>query len=135
VLFVATGWVTLGFKGDGPHFVKVQYATIFFGETEEEYTWCGAAVEPLPGFRLWFDYEPEPPAGLVLWWVQIPLWVPCLLIGAPAVLLWRIDAKRRLAAPGRCVRCGYDRAGLSKDTTCPECGTAPATEPSAQPAA
>jgi peptidoglycan/LPS O-acetylase OafA/YrhL len=51
----------------------------------------------------------------------VALLYPVLLT---AVLLWYAD--RRRFAPGRCAKCGYDRAGLGAVAKCPECGTVPA---------
>jgi hypothetical protein len=34
---------------------------------------------------------------------------------------WRRRARR---AKGRCPSCGYDRAGITMDAACPECGAA-----------
>jgi hypothetical protein len=49
---------------------------------------------------------------------------PFLLAAIPAGLLWWKDL--RPFRPGRCPKCGYDRAGLAADAACPECGTPPA---------
>jgi hypothetical protein len=35
--------------------------------------------------------------------------------------LWKLPHWRRQRA-GRCVSCGYDRAGLAAEVVCPECG-------------
>jgi hypothetical protein len=64
------------------------------------------------------------------WWPGAPLFAdvtllyPFLLAAIPAGLLWWKDLRR--FGPGRCPKCGYDRAGLAAATTCPECGTPPA---------
>jgi hypothetical protein len=50
---------------------------------------------------------------------------PFLLTAIPAGLLWWKDLRR--LGPGRCPKCGYDRAGLTAGANCPECGTPPAT--------
>jgi hypothetical protein len=59
---------------------------------------------------------------------SLPLWIPPLLTGIPAALLWRgrLRLSRRRRA-GACLRCGYDLRGLPADdengqTACPECG-------------
>ncbi len=51
--------------------------------------------------------------AIVLWCLLI---APCL----PVVYLWL--RLRRIPAPGRCRRCGYDLTG-NVSGTCPECGT------------
>lgn len=58
--------------------------------------------------------------------VSIPLWVPILLSGGVFFLSHRFDLRCLRIDQGRCVKCGYDRAGL-KDAgaACPECGTIP----------
>src|SRR5436190_10046051 len=58
--------------------------------------------------------------------VIIPLWIPLLLVGPAAAMLWVADRRAtRRAAKGRCASCGYDRAGLAVGVKCPECGTLP----------
>jgi len=63
-------------------------------------------------FVWWFR-----PLGGVAWGDFVPLWLPLLGMGIPAVLLCR-----RAGWPaGCCQRCGYDlRASPDR---CPECGT------------
>jgi hypothetical protein len=44
--------------------------------------------------------------------------------------LWQVPLairRRRRRRLNRCVKCGYDRAGLAADAHCPECGTIRAT--------
>lgn len=53
--------------------------------------------------------------------VRIPLWIPFVAFGIPAVWLWRRDRRQR--GPGCCRRCGYDLTG-NVSGTCPECGAA-----------
>jgi hypothetical protein len=57
----------------------------------------------------------------------ISLAYPVLLTTIPAALLLYTD--RRRFGPGRCVRCGYDGAGLAPGANCPECGRLPAPAP------
>ena len=47
-----------------------------------------------------------------------PLWIPFVLLGIPAAILWRLDRRRSTA--GAC-RCGYDLTGNTSGR-CPECG-------------
>jgi hypothetical protein len=51
--------------------------------------------------------------------VYIPLWIPCLVVGSAAALLWWRD--RRLPT-GHCQKCGYNLTG-NVSGVCPECGT------------
>lgn len=54
--------------------------------------------------------------------VFLPHWALIVVFGAPAaVRALGYRARRRRA--GMCARCGYDRAGLSDERACPECGT------------
>ena len=62
-----------------------------------------------------------------------PLWTGLLANTAlyaaawtPLVLLPGAVARWRRARQGRCMRCGYARAGLKADAACPECGAGPA---------
>lgn len=66
------------------------------------------------------------------WWVPLhisragrsqiclPIWPFALLTCGATVYLWRL--RRRRPPPGDCAKCGYDRTGLSPQTSCPECG-------------
>ncbi len=58
--------------------------------------------------------------------VDCPHWFLLLAAGVPWLfatpgIIRRGRVRRRLRR-GRCVKCGYDRAGLAKDAACPECG-------------
>jgi hypothetical protein len=59
-------------------------------------------------------------AGL---FVEVPLWIPALVLGACAGLGWRAHCAFRDAS--RCTACGYSRMGLAADGKCPECGAVP----------
>jgi hypothetical protein len=62
------------------------------------------------------------------WGLEIPLWVLVALGAVPTGLLWWAEVRRRRRPlAGRCLSCGYDRSGLSKEDKCPECGTVPAS--------
>ena len=65
-----------------------------------------------------------PPTAV--WGVAVPHWAVGLAFGAlPAWRLLRLRrdlVRRRRAAAGFCVRCGYDLRATPQ--TCPECGTA-----------
>ncbi len=78
---------------------------------------------PAPGFLSGDN------AGPMIWWpgialrrfyLQIPLWMPLLLIASVTAWLWRLD--RPWPPPGHCRRCGYNLKGLT-EARCPECGT------------
>ena len=51
--------------------------------------------------------------------VDLPLWLPFLILLVPTLLLWRRD--RRKPHPGFCPRCDYDLTGNTTGR-CPECG-------------
>jgi len=51
--------------------------------------------------------------------IELPLWLPLLLVAVPTALLWWRD--RRYPA-GHCRNCGYDLTG-NVSGVCPECGT------------
>lgn len=61
--------------------------------------------------------------------VQVPLWSVLLIALACSAIAWWpkcVALSRRLG--GRCICCGYSRAGLAPEATCPECGpTKPAS--------
>ena len=52
-------------------------------------------------------------------WVQIPIWLPLLLVGIPAALLWW--SERWPSMDARCAHCGYDLTG-NVSGRCSECG-------------
>jgi hypothetical protein len=55
--------------------------------------------------------------------IGIPLWCPALLVMLPTIVAWRTDMKAQgRSRAGACIKCGYDRAGISTQTVCPECG-------------
>ena len=81
-------------------------------------TWIGY-VKPLANSGVpptwWFRFVRWGEHGS--YWV--PLWFPALALGATTAWLWRHSKP----GPGRCVKCGYSRAGLPAGAVCPECGT------------
>ncbi|MBI4581439.1 MAG: hypothetical protein HY718_17180 [Planctomycetes bacterium] len=52
--------------------------------------------------------------------VDLPLWIPFLLVASPTIFLWWVD--RRRIQPGHCRKCGYNLTG-NVSGVCPECGT------------
>jgi hypothetical protein len=94
-----------------------------------------ATIESLQGFGFapewhwnwWCSLEANRP--FLKWEVAVPLWFLGLPLLACTLAAWRLDARaRRRARTSHCQKCNYDRAGLSPDARCPECGapTAPA---------
>lgn len=64
-------------------------------------------------------------SGRVGWWTAdtFPLWMLMLPALTAAVVAESIGWRaRRRRSEGRCVPCGYDRAGLEEGAKCPECG-------------
>ena len=98
--------------------VQVAQGCFFFSVLPKSTT---RANRPAPGF---FSADN---AGPMIWWpaialrrfyLQIPLWMPLLLIASVTAWLWRLD--RPPPPPGHCP-CGYDLTG-NESGTCPECG-------------
>ena len=58
-------------------------------------------------------------------WSAVPVWVFIVPTAGATAAAWWLDARAR-RRPGLCPRCGYDLAGLSPGTPCPECGRVPA---------
>jgi hypothetical protein len=90
---------------------------------------AGAGRGPPPGWD-WgsrFAIRRTPPGGLR---VVIPLMLPASLIGVVVVALYYAERRARPKA-GECPACGYNRAGLSDDAACPECGWARVLTPAA----
>lgn len=60
-----------------------------------------------------------------VWLLIVPLWMPVVCLLLISAVAWRLDVlARRYGRAGKCVRCGYDRAGLAAEAKCPECGSA-----------
>jgi hypothetical protein len=79
----------------------------------------GTTTPKWHGGFLWYG----PGGPVCMWGGSVTLLYPFLLTTIPAALLWYRD--RRHFGPGLCPKCGYDRAGLAADATCPECGAVP----------
>jgi hypothetical protein len=52
--------------------------------------------------------------------LEVPLWMPIALLGAPYLAVWARRWRRR-RAPWQCDGCGYDLRGMNAEK-CPECG-------------
>ena len=87
--------------------------------------WSRLSVFAVPGIgkspSMW---QPKWHAEGASFAVLAPLWIPFALTFVPGVVLWTLELKRRRrVARGLCEVCGYNRAGLTADAKCPECGT------------
>lgn len=82
----------------------------------------------LRGFWNWFvrfDETRTSPFRTERYWACPLLYLlPIPLIAGVLPLQSGVRARRRVLA-GQCLTCGYSRAGLNADTTCPECGKDP----------
>jgi len=56
--------------------------------------------------------------GLIRLGVNVPFWLPLLIVALPTAYLWHRD---RRIPPGHCPHCGYDLTG-NVSGVCPECG-------------
>ena len=131
-MFIVTGWGRCGFRAGTANrgiAVVTAHGTIKFGyrtgeESDPKSLYCEPISEWYPRFYLYrvpFCYQ----RGDVLWghpprrnlWVQVPLWLPLLVIALPTMWLWFTDR----AKPWQCPKCRYDLRGLDGGV-CPECG-------------
>jgi hypothetical protein len=85
------------------------------------------------GVRLSGLWEASP-GRRSIWLPLYPLWpgfaLNTIFYSGLAWGLWQVPLairRRRRRRLNRCVKCGYDRAGLAADAHCPECGTIRAT--------
>jgi hypothetical protein len=80
-----------------------------------------------PGFRRawWFQDVRAPYFHAIV----IPIWVVLAVVLPAASIAWRFDAvatrRDRARRLGLCLRCNYERIGLSPGSPCPECGSTP----------
>ena len=83
--------------------------------------WHGTAEWLVHGPRsVGWDWMWEHDRGLHADFRAVPLWPTWVAIAlATGLMLW-LD--RHGFGRGLCHGCGYDRAGLSEETVCPECG-------------
>ena len=116
-----TGW-----RYDGPSFVPDSYRKRHYPRIEAPTPECpiGGFFELSPRMQYdgpdtrWIPYFPLWPGliGNALVWGSV-IWV--VLFGV------RLARQRLRIRRGLCVRCAYDRRGISTAAPCPECGTAP----------
>jgi hypothetical protein len=97
-------WTRLDGRADRPH--NPNYAVLVRGTLE--FTLAG---EPrrVPTLPIWPGLVANTLLFSTGWW---------LLLSAP---VWLRRGRRK--ARGRCIACGYDRAGLAPAANCPECGS------------
>jgi hypothetical protein len=86
-------------------------------EFGHEYGWLFVRVER-PGI-LWLPSYSQFDTDFRI--LEIPLWIPWVLVAAPTAWLWWLD---RRTPHSLCPKCRYDRTGLAPDAACPECGRA-----------
>src|SRR5690242_20589989 len=85
----------------------------------------GLASEGSVRFLPLFRGNGYPGMGPGWWDLFVPVWIPFIVVAAPAWLLERRD-RRRVAAEA-CPNCEYPTIGLRIDDRCPECGSGNAT--------
>ena len=126
VVWVGSAWIDVGFVATQPRIgLQLGQGQILVGwqmpSRSRHWRWEMDAHGFMP-IRWWVDHFVRPNRPLEIW--CIPLWPFILLTGAPTVLMWRQDRRRRLAElSNSCRKCGYSRSGLPAHRPCPECGT------------
>jgi hypothetical protein len=74
-----------------------------------------------PSWAWWLEVDRRS-VSLPEWlYVNVPLWMPLVVLAAPTGLLWYRRFRSRYG-PGFCPKCGYSLAGLAAGVECPECG-------------
>jgi len=71
------------------------------------------------GFRPPIVQRVRLPANVTYRFVELPLWIPLLIVATPTAFLWYRDRAR--IPPGHCQHCGYDLTG-NISGQCSECG-------------
>lgn len=82
--------------------------------------WVAIAASPDETTVWWPRYE-RPGLAFPYSTLLIPLWIPLVLVAAPAAWSWwRFLHPPK--SPTACRGCGYELAGLAAAAPCPECG-------------
>lgn len=67
-----------------------------------------------------FGLRPSIARQIGMRWINLPTWIPLILVAAPTAILWRAHMKR--PRKGACPSCRYNLTG-NVSGVCPECGT------------
>jgi hypothetical protein len=126
VAWVGSGWYWVTYVGRGGWYVGGGGANpgtvgILIGDDPKTFRlgWYGGGDVQVDGWDWWFTCGTDS-RGFNF---DAPLWLPVVLVLAPTLLAWRLDAKaRRVARAGLCRKCGYDVTTLPPALPCPECG-------------
>lgn len=123
-VWIASAWVTFIVWPTDGSWNGITAGHLFFhgeGQRTNAFEWyLGRTDEP---FRWGFSYYRYGP----VYGIDVPLWLLATISLTVTVIAWRMGATSRMRRLlGRCVQCGYDRAGLAPSATCPECGLCPA---------
>jgi hypothetical protein len=127
VVWIASGWGRLGTPAPARYRVEIWHGRISFAHSDGSgtavtYTWRTQIG------RWLVIWSPDVQLGSSRWFVSVPLWTLFLCSAALSAAISLQDARaRRRALEGvnLCQKCRYDRAGITGDAKCPECGAAP----------
>jgi hypothetical protein len=119
--------------GDSLYFVKLidgslRYLRLDLIEHEAGPTFNVAIAPRQHGSVYWL---PQWRGGTTVTSGVLPLWIPFAAFAFPTAILFHRDRPSARRRAGRCVKCGYDRAGLVPGAVCPECGAAACALPTA----
>ena len=123
---IGSGWWTVSWIGrSGIHVGAIYGRLIVRGTNRGSFGgspgtgWYGGYMESQLGW--WFDWRTTPRG----WSVEAPFWLPSVISLLVTAVAWRLDTlARRRARLNLCPKCNYDRAGITGDAKCPECGSA-----------
>jgi len=130
--WIGSAWRHVDYIAPTGHYVAVGMGRIAFG-------WIDPMTGIRRGFRVFewrnkqpffasrtFDWSFDQWSLPMEWGVQVPGWVPVLIVTCIAGSGWYYAAAaRRRAGVGLCAKCGYSLAGLPPGGPCPECGVTP----------